>query len=142
MFKWRVISRSNVNGKVHTFQKDFDDYDDYQKFVGENPEYNPSRLFENFWNPWWFLWSHFPHGNELQNPVLPADTKYLPEGIDLDKYEKRRAEKRQSEAEKAMRRQSLERSEAYLKDYLREDPEDTDAKDDLEKIEKELKALA
>jgi hypothetical protein len=41
-----------------------------------------------------------------------------------------------------MRRQSLERSESYLKDYLRENPEDTDAKDDLEKIEKELKALA
>lgn len=74
-----------------------------------------------------------------QPGLLPADTRHLPDGVDLEKYEKRRIEKRQTEAEKLQKKQSLERTQAYLKDYLEENPEDTDAKDDLEKIEKKLK---
>ncbi len=140
MFKWRIVSRSNINGKVHSFQKDFDDYDAYQEFVANNPEYSPYSFFENFWNPVSFL-------NQLQ-PVywdniraLPTNTKYLPEGIDLSKYENRRIEKRQSEAEKLQKRYSLERSKEYLEDYITENPGDEEAKNDMEKIKKELKAL-
>lgn len=141
MFKWRVVSRSNVNGKVHTFQKDFDDYDDYQKFVGENPEYDTSRLFTNFWNPWNIWDNPLLSGHGATLPSLPADVRHLPEGVDLEKYEKRRVEKRQTEAEKLEKRQSLERSKSYLTDYLEENPDDTEARSDLEKIEKELDTL-
>lgn len=140
MFRWRIISRSNVNGKVHTFQKDFDDYDAYQEFVRENPEYNPTRLIGNFWNPW-SAWDGLFPSLTGAGATLPADTRYLPEGVDLDKYEKRRLEKRQTEAEKMEKRRSLESSKAYLSDYLEENPDDTEAKSDLEKVEAELKSL-
>ncbi len=78
---------------------------------------------------------------DYQTPALPADTRHLPEGIDLEKYEKRRLEKRQTEAEKIAKRHSLERTIAYLKDYLEENADDSDAKSDLEKVEKELEGL-
>ena len=124
-----------MDGKVHTFQKDFDDYDDYQKFVGAHPEYDSTRLFQNFWNPW-SLWDNTLLSNTGSTlPSLPVETQHLPEGVDLEKYEKRRAEKRETEAEKLAKKQSLERTEAYLKDYLEENPDDSDARDDLVKIE-------
>lgn len=69
------------------------------------------------------------------------NAKHLPEWIDLEKYEKKRLEKRQTEAEKYEKKQSLERTEAYLQDYLEENPDDTDAQSDLETIQKELKSL-
>lgn len=128
-----------MNGKVHTFQKDFDDYDTYQEFVGQHPEYSPRSFLENFWHPWGALDRHLPSYEDTR--LLPADTRYLPDGIDLEKYEKRRAEKRQTEAEKLEKKQSLERTESYLKDYLEENPDDKDAQSDLEKIQKELTSL-
>lgn len=129
-----------MNGKVHTFQKDFDDYDSYQEFIGHNPEYSPRSFLDAFWNPWGMADRYLPFSDHVQ--VLPADTRHLPEGVDLEKYEKRRAEKRQSEAEKAAKKQSLERSVAYLQDYLSENPDDTDASSDLETLQKELSSLA
>ncbi len=129
-----------MNGKVHTFQKDFDNYEDYQGFLDNNPEYNPSSIFRNFWNPW-SAWDRVLPNYE-NTRLLPADTRHLPEGIDLEKYEKRRLEKRQTEAEKAEKRHSLERTKEYLEDFLAENPGDPDATADLEKIESELKTLA
>ena len=138
MFKWRIISRSNINGKIHTFQKDFDDYDSYQNFLGEHPEYSFQSMLDRFWNPW----SYFDRAlQSWQWLTASVDTKYLPEWFDLGKYEKRRAEKRQSEAEMLEKRQSLECTKAYLSDYLEENPDDIDAKTDLEKIESELKGI-
>ena len=130
-----------MDGKVHTFQKNFDDYDDYQKFVGAHPEYDSTRLLQNFWNPW-SLWDNTLLSNTGSTlPSLPVETRHLPEGVDLEKYEKRRAEKKQTEAEKIAKKQSLERTEAYLKDYLEENPDDSDARDDLVKIEWELESM-
>ena len=123
-FHWRIISRSNVNGKVHTFQKDFDDYESYQQ-RSVQLRHHPRALL--------------PRGAVGHRPVLPH--RHLPEGVDLEKYEKRRTEKKQSEAEKIRKRHTLERTQAYLKDYLEEDPDDSDAKSDLEKVEKELSEL-
>lgn len=141
MFQWRIVSRSNINGKVHTFQKDFDDYDSYQRFVSENPEYNTKSLFQNFLG-WWSspFDSLFTLPGSAQ--TFPADTKYLPDGVDLIKYENRRSEKRRIAAENAEKRYSLEQSRAYIQDYLIENPDDSEAWSDLEKIEKELKQLS
>ncbi len=141
MFKWRIVSRSNMNGKIHTFQKDFDDYDDSQKFIGDNPEYDSTRLFQNFWNPWGIWEDTLLTGRGSTLPSLPTDSRHLPEGADLEKYEKRRLEKRQTEAENVMKLQSLERTKAYLSDYFEENPDDTEAKSDLEKIETELNSI-
>ena len=138
MFKGKIVSRTNVNGKVHTFHKDFDDYESYQEFISSHPEYNQNIL--DTWNPW-RMWDHLV-GTELVRNSLPAETKYLPEGVDLAKYEERRREKREQARENAHKRHSLEESKAYLCDYVAENPDDTDAKSDLEKIEKELKLLA
>lgn len=141
MFQWRIVSRSNINGKVHTFQKDFDDYDSYQKFISENPEYNTKSLFQNFlggWNSPFDSFFALPGGTQS----LPADTKHLPDGVDLNKYENRRAEKRRLAAQTAEKKYSLEQSKAYIQDYLAENPDDSDAQSDLEKIEKELKQLS
>lgn len=140
MFKWRIISRSNINGKVHTFQKDFDDYDAYQEFVTKNPEYDTSNLFRNAWNPW-SMWDRFFTPTYAPENILPANTKHLPEWIDLEKYEKRRVEKRQSETEKVEKRHTLDRTKSYLESYLAENPDDKEAKDDLAKVEKELASL-
>ena len=98
MFQWCIISRSNINGKLHTFQKDFDDYDDYQKFVGDHPEYDSVRLFQNFWNPWSLYDNTLLSAKGSTLSSLPVDTRHLPEGISLDKYGQRRTEKKQSEA--------------------------------------------
>ena len=130
-----------MDGKVYTFQKGFDDYDDYQKFVGTHPEYSPESFLENFWNPW-SLWDNTLLSNTGSTlPSLPIETRHLPEGVDLEKYEKRRAEKKQTEAEKIAKKQSLERTEAYLRDYIEENPDDSDAKSDLVKIEQELEGM-
>lgn len=137
MFKWRIISRSNVNGKVHTFQKDFDDYDTYQEFIGKNPEYNIADSFQSFWNPWRML-DRFVLASPQDGQV---DMKYLPEGIDLSKYEKRREEKRIKDAEQAERKRSLESSKVYLEDYIKDNADDAEAKADLKKIESELGGL-
>ncbi|MFO0763920.1 MAG: hypothetical protein U0518_03630 [Candidatus Gracilibacteria bacterium] len=140
MFQGRIVSRSNINGKVHTFQKDFDDYDSYQKFINENPEYNTKGLFQNFFDGWNSPFDSFfalPGGTR----TLPADIKHLPDGVDLTKYENRRAEKRRMSAEQAERRYSLEQSKTYIQDYLSENPDDSDAQDDLKKIEQELQKL-
>lgn len=139
MFKWRVISRSNVNGKVHTFQKDFDDYDTYQEFVAKNPEYNIADSFQSFWNPWKMLDRYVLTMNGMESQV---DMKYLPEGMDLAKYESRRQEKRQKAQEQAEKKYALESSKTYLEDYLKENEDDSDAKADLAKVEAELKMLA
>jgi hypothetical protein len=121
-------------------KKDFDDYDDYQRFVGENPEYDTANIFQRLWTPW-NTWDRLfaPMGSEI--PTLPADTRHLPEWVNLEKYEKRRFEKRQTEAEKAEKRHSLERTRAYLTDYLEENSDDTEAKSDLEKVEKEFSSI-
>ena len=140
MFKWRIISRSNINGKVHSFQKDFDDYDAYHDFLETHPEYSPRQTLVDFWNPWSILDRNY--GSHVLSGHAPVDTKYLPEGVDLGKYETRRIEKRQSEAEKAQKRQSLERSKSYLEDYLSENSDDAEAKSDLEKINQEIQNLA
>jgi hypothetical protein len=68
-----------------------------------------------------------------------ADTRYLPEGVNLDKYEQKRFEKQIALEEKSQKQSSLERAKSYLDGYILENPDDTDAKKDLEKIEKELK---
>ena len=140
MFKWRIVSRSNINGKVHTFQKDFDDYDDYRTFLDENPDYLPRATLWDWWSPWRDWNPLLPDFQEMT--LLPADTRHLPEWVNLDKYERRRLEKRQTESEKLMKKQSLERSRAYLVDYLEENPDDTEAKSDLEKINSELESMA
>lgn len=44
-------------------------------------------------------------------------------------------------AEQAERRYSLEQSKTYIQDYLSENPDDSDAQDDLKKIEQELQKL-
>lgn len=137
MFKWRIVSRSNVNGKVHSFQKDFDDYDDYQEFLVGHPEFNTQNFLDTFWNSW-KSWDPFL---APESPLLLADTRYLPEGVDLDKYEKKRFEKQIALEEKSQKKLSLERAQSYLDGYVQENPDDTDAKKDLEKIEKELKEL-
>ena len=139
MFKWRIISRSNINGKLHTFQKNFDDYDDYREFLDQNPEYASRAILGDWWNPWSAWDPRLPDFQDTR--YLPVDTRHLPEGVDLEKYEKRRAEKKQTEAEKIAKKQSLERTQAYLKDYLEENPDDSDARDDLVKIEWELEGM-
>lgn len=140
MFKGRIVSRSFVNGKAHTFQKDFDDYDAYQSFVQDHPEYDSTRILTSLFNPWAHWDSPLASLSSPQR-MLPVETKHLPEGMDLEKYEQRRAEKRKNEADKLAKRQSLERSEAYLKDYLEENPEDRDAQQDLKSIQDSLKEL-
>lgn len=139
MFKWRIISRSNINGKVHSFQKDFDDYDAYHDFVERNPEYSPRQALIDFWNPWSVFDRSYP--TQILGSNTPVDSKYLPEWVDLWKYENRRLEKRQTEAENLQKKYSLERSKVYLEEYLGENPDDTEAKADLDKIQSEIKLL-
>lgn len=128
-----------MNGKVHTFQKDFDDYDSYREFLDHNPEYLSRAYLGNWWNPWAQWDPLLPDFQE--STTIPVDSRYLPEGVDLDKYEKKRLEKRQAESEKTTKKISLEKSKSYLEDYLTENADDRDAKNDLEKIEKEIKSL-
>ena len=139
MFKWRIISRSSVNGKIHTFQKDFDDYDAYRAFLDENPDFLPRATLGDWWSPWKNWNPLLPDFEEIK--ALPWDIRHLPEWVDLDKYEKRRLEKRQSETEKLLKKQSLESTVAYLKDYIEENPNDSEAKEDLEKVENELASI-
>ena len=138
MFQWRVVSRSNLNGKVHTIQKDFDNYEDYRAFLEENPEYLSRAYLGDWWSPW-AQWDPLLPDYAIWAP--PADTRYLPDGVDLTKYEKRRIEKRHGEAEKTEKKHSLERNREYLTDYIAENMDDQEAKDDLAKIDTELKNL-
>jgi len=137
MFKGKIVSRTNINGKVHSFQKDFDDYDSYQEFLSAHPEYNQN-LFENF-NPW-RVWDYVLGSGTPQHLPL-TDTKYLPEGVDLTKYEQRREEKRQKAQEDATKRRALEMSKSYLEEYIAENTNDEEAQNDLKKVEGELKNL-
>lgn len=98
MFQLRIISSSNVDGKVPTFQKDFEDYDSYREFMDQHPEYLSRAYLGNWWNPW-SQWD--PLLPDFQDSTtLPFDSHYLPEDVDLDKYEKKWLEKSHGEAEK------------------------------------------
>lgn len=139
MFKGKIVSRTNINGKVHTFQKDFDDYDAYQEFLSTHPEFNQNLL--GAINPWRMLDRFMGFSTPLRSELPAESKKYLPEGIDLDKYEKRREEKRQKMLANAERCRSLECGKAYLEEYLAENADDKEAQKDLEAITKELKDL-
>lgn len=41
-----------MNGKVHTFQKDFDNYEDYRAYLDDHPEYIPRSYLGDWWSPW------------------------------------------------------------------------------------------
>jgi hypothetical protein len=61
--------------------------------------------------------------------------------VNLDKYTKRLDAKRALESEQAEKRDSLENGKTFLLDYIEKNPEDTEAKNDLAKIETEIKNL-
>ena len=98
-------------------------------------------MLDNFWNPW-SIWSD----NTLpqlfassHSPSLPA--QHLPEGVDLTKYEKRFQDKKIQEHEKQQKKSSLEKTEQWLQNYLEQNPDDNEARDDLEKVKKEIEAI-
>ena len=139
MFKWRVVSRSNVNGKIYTFQKDFDDYDSYREFLDENPTYLSHAHLGDWWSPW-AQWD--PLLSDYQESPDNGVNRHLPAWVSLDKYMKRLDDKRELEDEKTEKRESLASGKAFLMSYIDKNPDDQEAKDDLAKIDTEIKSLA
>jgi hypothetical protein len=108
-----------VNGKAHTFQKDFTDFQSYRDFMGQYPEWYFGGLFET---------------TQPEQFLAPANAS----GIELEKYEQRRKEKIAINKERQHKKNSLERVRNYLQKYLEESPEDMEAQTDLKKVEEEL----
>ncbi len=62
--------------------------------------------------------------------------------MSLDKYMKRLDDKRELEDEKTEKRESLASGKAFLMSYIDKNPDDKEAKEDLAKIDTEIKSLA
>lgn len=157
MFKWKVYSYSNINGKEKRFEKEFDDISEYNNFLANTPE------FSSFRSPSWGISfdSLFDFNTYLDNffhsrfsPVDESTTKRLSQaeeeqifGIDLSKYENEiqriEEEKQKKDEKKNMLEKSLEKLKTYLDRFKKEKRDDIvkQIEEDIKKVEKDLEEL-
>ena len=147
MFKWKVYFYQNINGKEKKVEKEFNNPNEYYDFINSHPEFSNNLLgfgnldnyLENFFNSRFAL---EPVYNEVPS------NNFLPEGIDLDKYEaeaqKIDEEKKKKEEEKNVLKKSLEKLKEFLEKFKKEKKDDLvkKVKKDIEKVEEKLKKLA
>ena len=142
MFQWKVYSYQNINGQEKSFEKKFDNYDDYQKFMWEQngfAELSSGSLFDSF------LDSFFDR-KVLEWAAEDSKSKNLP--VNLDKYENESRKIDMDESEKKEKKTALEKAKEKLHEYkekfTKSDKKDLvkDVEADIKKIDEELKSYA
>jgi len=152
MFKGKVTIIKKVNGKDVKIEKEFNSPEEYQAFLQEqggamlpDPKLSLSE--------WGALGSFIDQifEDKLQDFFLEApEQSYEPEEelpVDIDKYEKEAAkiekEKEKKEAKIAEIKRTIDKLKAFVKTFEKEGKKDLakSAKEDIKKLEEELKSL-
>jgi len=156
MFKGKIYKYSNINGKEEKFEREFNDINEYNSFMSENPNLlwfwtsNSDLAFNSFFDFNNYLDNFFDtklalsSSNEQKQLNWTTDNV---EWVDLSKYEnelqKIESEKKKKQEEKGVLEKSLEKLKEYLEKFKKEWKEDfvKNIKEDIKKIEEKLKNL-
>lgn len=139
MFYARVCSCSrDRDGRVQRFDKSFSSPEEYRAFLTDNPGFRADRLLPRFGSFGW---------DDPTEYETVADTPRLPEGVDLDRYERASREMELEERRKSQRKADLEAGKERLAKYLerfraagRQDLS-ASVEQDLRKIDEELASI-
>lgn len=147
MFKGKIYSYTNINWKEKRFEKEFNNFEEYNDFLNSNPEFNTNNFLTGFDN---YL-ENFFNSKFALNPTYENNLskKLLPESVDinLEKYEKEAKkideEKEKNKQEKSLLEKTKEKLKWYLEKFKEEWKEDLvkNIKEDIKKIEEKLKKL-
>jgi len=146
MFQWKIYSYQNVNGQEKSFEKSFDNYEEYKSFMGGN------NFFGNFLgsgNSFFDLYLNNFFDRKLALTGWEMQDKEswdLP--VNLDRYEQEIQKIEMSEKEKDSRRKKLESAKTRLWEY--KNKFETSGKkellkeleEDMKKIDAEMKSLS
>ncbi len=152
MFKGKVTIIKKVNGKEEKIEKEFNSPEEYQAFLRANSDFavaNP-RLTLSEWDA---LGSFIDQIFEdklnslfLQEPDYESEAqKDLP--VDINKYEKEaqklEEEKAKKQAKKDEIKRAIDKLKGFVKTFEKEGKKDLakSAKEDIKKLEEELKSL-
>lgn len=161
MFKWKVYVYKNVNGREESFEREFDNPQDFQEFSRHN---NWSLDKTNFFNLW--LWDWTSLNNYFEKLIdrriwLPSlENSHFdkcqdgedcynqdPDIVDLNKYEdeiqKIEYQKKNKEQNLKSLKDTLEKLKNYKNKFKDENREDMVSKidEDIKKVKEEINNL-
>ncbi len=131
MFKWKIYTRQNIDGKMQSFEKSFDNYNEFVEFMNEKG----------------FPSNHLTSGDGSDTRRAIGNTQMPALPVDLGKYEKEIKKIQVQESKKRIRKKQLEHAKSKLEQYKntfesagnKELMIDVEA--DLLKIDQEIKTL-
>ena len=154
MFQGRVYSYRNINGQEKTFEKSFDNFDDYKAFIDSDSNFRnfatfPSLGFRDF-DSFEKSFDNFFHSRYELPSVVEKSQNILP--VSLDKYETEaqriKREEKEAEHKKTMLEKAKEKLQWYLTQFQSRKTKDDrikqlleDAKADMKKIDEELQKI-
>ncbi len=156
MFKGKIYKYSNINGKEEKFEREFNDINEYNSFMSENPnllwfwEIDKSLWFSSFFDFNNYLDNFFDTKLALSSPNEQKKLNWTPDNVEwvnLSKYEeelqKIESEKKKKQEEKWVLEKSLEKLKEYLEKFKKEWKDDfvKNIKEDIKKVEEKLKNL-
>jgi len=155
MFQGKVYSYRNINGQEKTFEKSFDNLDDYKAFIDSDENFRnfgsfPSFGFGSFDAFDRYLDNFFQTRRSLSGAVGKNSNMSLP--ISLDKYQAEVEKIEREEQEKAQNKSLLEKAKQQLQGYLDKFKSHSkkderiaelvkEAEADMKKIEEELQKI-
>ena len=156
MFQGKVYSYRNINGQEKTFEKSFDNFDEYKAFVESDDNFTslwafPSFGFGSFDAFDRYLDNFFQTRRGLPSAVGYNHNTSLP--VRLDKYQAEAEKIEREEQETAQKKSLLEKAKEQLQGYLdkfqthsKKDERIAElvkeAEADMKKIEEELVKIA
>lgn len=136
MFQWKVYSYQNINGKEKSFEKTFDNYDEYRNYMWGNS------IFSGFlgWNGSFFdnYLDSFLDRRLALSSWSPPEENNLP--VDISRYEEEVRKIDMDESEKRQRREQLESAKTRLTEY-KEKFNNSGKKDLLKEVEADMKKI-
>ena len=155
MFQGKVYSYRNINGQEKTFEKTFENYDDYKAFIDSDENFRPFAHFPSFGFGNFDAFDRYLNNFFTQRIALPSQNnrnqELLP--VSLEKYEAEAQRLEQEEQQKAQKKTLLEKSRERLQGYLEKFQTHSkkderiaelvkEAEADMKKIEEELAKIA
>lgn len=120
MFQGKVYSYRNINGQEKTFEKTFENYDDYKAFIDSDESFRPFAHFPSFGFGNFDAFDRYLDNFFNQRIALPSQNsrnqELLP--VSLEKYEAEAQRLEQEEQQKTHKKNLLEKSRERLQGYL------------------------
>ncbi len=147
MFKGKVTIIKNINGKEEKIEKEFDSQDEYLRFMAQNNAgfADPSLSLSEWGALGDFVDRIFETRFANFLPDVEAPQEEVP--VDVAKYEqeakKIETEKKAKESKKENIKKAISKLKDFVKTFEKEGKKDLakSAKEDIKKLEKELKNI-